>query len=457
MRLTSSRDARRGRAARRPRPHRPGRPWPGSTCSPACSASPTPSTTRPAGPWSTTSCPPDELVNAVGLNSTLITVGPDRRPGHRRRPHRDGRHRLVLRPQRPVVRQRPRRRCGCMDWRIAAPHARPSPRAKGQLREGFRYAMSVDDLRIPLLLMAVVGTLSFNYVVLLPLLAERDLGGSDVTYTVLTAFFGVGSLIGSLRMARRARSTPASWAASAIVLGLTSVALAVAPTVAAAGAVLVVAGYAGIGVLSGGNALLQIAVDPAMRGRVLALYTVVFLGLDPDRRPDRRLDRRARTAPPPASCLGRRRRRWPPAPSCSPSSAAGSAGAARPGAGRARRGLAARTGRPRRLSRRPEARSRRRAGPGTIEEHERRTCAHLQPQGERDPAGLARRRRRGPRARPRRDRGRPDPAGQAQADLRPPPRHRRLRHHRQRRQDRPHRRTRPTRSSSAATPATPAA
>ena len=44
--------------------------------------------------------------------------------------------------------------------------------------------------------MAVVGTLSFNFAVLLPLLAERDLGGSDVTYTVLTSFFGVGSLIG---------------------------------------------------------------------------------------------------------------------------------------------------------------------------------------------------------------------------------------------------------------------
>ena len=53
-------------------------------------------------------------------------------------------------------------------------------RARGQLREGFRYAMSVDDLRVPLALMAVVGTLSFNFVVLLPLLAERDLGDAAV-------------------------------------------------------------------------------------------------------------------------------------------------------------------------------------------------------------------------------------------------------------------------------------
>jgi MFS family permease len=223
--------------------------------------------------------PAEELVNAVGLNSTLITaariIGPAIAGA------------LIatvgigwcfaLNAMSFVSVLVGLRR---MDW-AAMRTTEPVPRAKGQLREGLRYAMSVDDLRIPLLLMAVVGTLSFNYVVLLPLLAERDLGGSDVTYTVLTALFGVGSLIGSLRMAHRAQVDARFLGISSIVLGLTSIALAVAPTVAAAGAVLVVAGYAGIGVLSGGNALLQVAVDPAMRGRVLALYTVVFLGSTP--------------------------------------------------------------------------------------------------------------------------------------------------------------------------------
>jgi predicted MFS family arabinose efflux permease len=154
-------------------------------------------------------------------------------------------------------------------------------RAKGQLREGFRYAMSVDDLRVPLALMAVVGTLSFNFVVLLPLLAERDLGGSDVSYTVLTSFFGVGSLIGSLRMARREVIDLRFLGESALLLGLASAGLAFAPGIPVAAAILVVAGYAGIGVLSGGNAVLQVATSAEMRGRVLALYTVVFLGSTP--------------------------------------------------------------------------------------------------------------------------------------------------------------------------------
>ncbi len=82
-------------------------------------------------------------------------------------------------------------------------------------------------------------------------------------------------------MARRATIDTRFLGVSAVVLGLTSAALAVAPSVPVAGLILVVAGYAGIGVLSGGNAVLQIAVDPAMRGRVLALYTVVFLGSTP--------------------------------------------------------------------------------------------------------------------------------------------------------------------------------
>ena len=99
-------------------------------------------------------------------------------------------------------------------------------------------------------------------------------------------------------------------------------ALALAPDVASAAAILVVAGYAGIGVLSGGNAVLQLAASAEMRGRVLALYTVVFLGSTPIGGPDRRLDGRAlrhrRRHPP-----GRGRRRSPPGWRCWPSCAGG--------------------------------------------------------------------------------------------------------------------------------------
>jgi MFS family permease len=222
--------------------------------------------------------PPGELVNAVSLNSTLVTVarivGPAVAGALIATVGIGWCFALNALSFVPVVVGLAR-----MDDESFA--SRPVPRAKGQLRAGLRYAMSVDELRVPLLLMAVVGTLSFNFAVVLPLLAERDLGGSDVTYTVLTSFFGVGSLLGSLRMARRETVDTTFLGRSAIALGLSSAVLAGAPTIPAAAAILLVAGWAGIGVLSGGNAVLQLATSAEMRGRVLALYTVVFLGSTP--------------------------------------------------------------------------------------------------------------------------------------------------------------------------------
>jgi MFS family permease len=222
--------------------------------------------------------PPGEVVNAVALNSTLITsariIGPAMAGLLITTVGIGWCFALNALSFVPVL-------LGLRAMDAASFRSKPVARAKGQLRAGLRYAMSVDDLRVPLLLMAVVGTLSFNFAVLLPLLAERDLGGSDVTYTVLTSFFGVGSLIGSLQMARRATIDTAFLGRSALALGVATGFLAFAPTIPAAAAILVVAGYAGIGVLSGGNAVLQLATSAEMRGRVLALYTVVFLGSTP--------------------------------------------------------------------------------------------------------------------------------------------------------------------------------
>lgn len=222
--------------------------------------------------------PDGELVNAVALNSTLITsariIGPAIAGLLITTVGIGWCFALNAASFVPVL-------LGLRRMDPATFRSRPVPRAKGQLRAGLRYAMSVDELRIPLLLMAVVGTLAFNFPVLLPLLAERDLGGSDVTYTVLTSFFGLGSLVGSLRMARLHRIDTAFLGRSALVLGITSIGLALAPNLPLACLVLLPAGYAGIGVLSGGNAVLQLATSAEMRGRVLALYTVVFLGSTP--------------------------------------------------------------------------------------------------------------------------------------------------------------------------------
>ena len=83
---------------------------------------------------------------------------------------------------------------------------RPSPvtqRAKGQVRAGLRYARSVPDLWVPLVMMAVVGTLAYNFQTVFPLFVTRSLGGSDTTFTLLFSVVSIGALIGALSTARR--------------------------------------------------------------------------------------------------------------------------------------------------------------------------------------------------------------------------------------------------------------
>lgn len=222
--------------------------------------------------------PAEDVVNAIALNSTLVTcariVGPALAGGLIATVGIGWCFAINALSFVPVL-------IGLRRMDPATFRSKPVARAKGQIRQGLRYAMSVDELRIPLLLMAMVGTLSFNFAVLLPLLAERELGGSDVTYTVLTSFFGIGALVGSLRMARRHTIDTRFLGRSALLLGLTSAALAIAPTIAVAAIVIVAVGHTSTGVLAGGNAVLQMATSAEMRGRVLALYTLVFLGSTP--------------------------------------------------------------------------------------------------------------------------------------------------------------------------------
>lgn len=164
------------------------------------------------------------------------------------------------------------------DRLYAAPRA---PKGKGQVREGLRYVWRSADLRLTVTMMAVVATMSFNWQVLLPLLAEHELGGNETTYAFITTVFSVGSLIGSLSIARRPTLSNSFLASSCIALGFASAAVALAPTPVSAAVTGAFAGAAGIAFLSGSMAVMQLGSAPAMRGRVMALYTILFLGSTP--------------------------------------------------------------------------------------------------------------------------------------------------------------------------------
>jgi MFS family permease len=160
--------------------------------------------------------------------------------------------------------------------RIVVPEAR-----KGQLREGLTYIWRTPELRLPLLWMAAIFTFSYNFSVLFLLMAHGPFHGSGGTYGLLLSVMGVGSLTGALLMARQQRPGPRRLAFAAVGFGLVSMVVAVAPALWLELVVLVPCGLVSAVFMITGNSTLQLTSRPEMRGRVMALFGIVFLGGTP--------------------------------------------------------------------------------------------------------------------------------------------------------------------------------
>jgi MFS family permease len=154
-------------------------------------------------------------------------------------------------------------------------------RAKGQVREGFRYVWHTPSLRTPLLMMFLIGTLAYEFQVVLPLLAKDTFDGGAGMYGVMSAAMGAGAVLGGLAVAGKDRHGIDALVRVSLFFGATIALLALSPTLAIAIVALVVVGMASITFLARANTTLQLAADPVMRGRVMALWTVAFLGSTP--------------------------------------------------------------------------------------------------------------------------------------------------------------------------------
>jgi MFS family permease len=169
-------------------------------------------------------------------------------------------------------------------WMIRTEELRPAPvtkKARRQVREGLRYARSVPELWVPLTMMAVVGTLSYNFQTVFPLFTTRDLDGTGTTFTILFSVVSLGALVGALATARRKSISVRSVAVASLGYGAAMAVMAVAPNQAAAYAVGVLLGMSSIAFLTASTAIVQIEAAPEMRGRVLALQAMLFLGSTP--------------------------------------------------------------------------------------------------------------------------------------------------------------------------------
>jgi MFS family permease len=158
---------------------------------------------------------------------------------------------------------------------------RPIARAKGQIRDGLRYVWGNVELRSTILVMAVVGTLAFNFTVVMPVLAKFTFHGDAGTYGLLTALMGAGSMVGALATASRLRPSRKLLAGSCLAFGVTMTAAALAPTLLSEQILLLLVGASSITFMSTANSTCQLTSSPEMRGRVMALYGLVFLGSTP--------------------------------------------------------------------------------------------------------------------------------------------------------------------------------
>jgi MFS family permease len=165
--------------------------------------------------------------------------------------------------------------------KLALQPTTPTGRHKGQMREGFRYVAHEPRLGVPLVMMALVGTLAYEFQVTLPVIAKQTFHGGPATYGFLTASMGVGAVLGGLVTAARGRTglRALTWAGGifAVAIGFASLAPALVVEFIALGAV----GWASVTFLATGNTTLQLQADPSMRGRVMALWAVAFMGTTP--------------------------------------------------------------------------------------------------------------------------------------------------------------------------------
>lgn len=148
----------------------------------------------------------------------------------------------------------------------------------GQVVAGLRYAWRERELRIALLLTAVVTTFGFNHQVVVPLLAEQTFDGGAGTYTLLYSAINAGAVLGALGVARRIDVGLPFLGRAALAFAVALGVVAVAPTLPLAVLGAALTGVTGLLFTTAATALLQTKSAPAMRGRVMALAAMVVLG-----------------------------------------------------------------------------------------------------------------------------------------------------------------------------------
>ena len=154
-------------------------------------------------------------------------------------------------------------------------------RGKGQVREGLRYVRRRPDLVLVLVVMGTVGALGMNYQLTTGLVATQVFGKGATEYGILGSILAIGSLSGALLAAGRARVRLRLVLGAAGAFGVTAMVAGSMPTYWSFAVSLIPVGLTSLTLMTAANTLVQTTTEPAMRGRVMALYMMIFMGGTP--------------------------------------------------------------------------------------------------------------------------------------------------------------------------------
>ncbi len=156
-----------------------------------------------------------------------------------------------------------------------------SARGKGQFREGLRYVRRRTDILVVMVVVGVVSTFGLNFQLTSAVMARTEFGKGPGEYGVLGSILAIGSLAGALMAARRERPRVRLVVGSALAFGVAAGVMALMPTYELYALSTIPVGFASLTMLTAANATIQVSTTPQMRGRVMSLYLIVFLGATP--------------------------------------------------------------------------------------------------------------------------------------------------------------------------------
>ena len=161
----------------------------------------------------------------------------------------------------------------------------PMPHAgrheRGQIRAGWAYVRGRSDIVVIMVVVGVVSTFGLNFQLTSALMARTEFGKGAGEYGVLGSILAIGSLTGALLAARRERPRVRLVIGSAFAFGVASGVMALMPTYPSYAVACIPVGLASLTMMTAANSTIQMSTDPAMRGRVMAIYMMVFLGATP--------------------------------------------------------------------------------------------------------------------------------------------------------------------------------